>query len=148
MYAQRRPGIICISSLSPLEQFLDKGVAGALPVSDGLRRQCRSVAAAELENIAALMEAEPMGLQFGLLLATEPSGTYKILRSRDRANLVVNPFRPDASPAATAGVAMITGADEAVAAHQRVAELQWRESVKGGSAAARVRQLLGRNRAA
>ena len=147
MYAQRHPGIICIASLGPLEQFLEKGIAGSLPLSEGLRRQCRIVAAAELENIAALMEAEPMGLQFGLLLATEPSSSFSILRSRDHASLVVNPFRPDASPAAAAGVTMITGADEAVAAHQRVAETQWRESVKGAAAAARVRQLLGGNRA-
>ena len=28
---------------------------------------CRDVAVTEVENMAALMEAEPMGLQFGLL---------------------------------------------------------------------------------
>jgi hypothetical protein len=37
---------------------------------------------------------------------------------------------------------MITGADEAIAAHQRVAEAQWREALKGAAAAARVRQLV------
>ncbi len=45
------------------------------------------------------------------------------------------------------GVAMITGADEAIAAHQRVAEAQWREALKGAVAAARVRQIIGSNRA-
>ena len=63
-------------------------------------------------------------------------------RSRDRAILAVNPFRPDSSPAAANGVAMITGADEAIAAHQRVAEALWREALKGATGAARVRQLL------
>jgi hypothetical protein len=37
---------------------------------------------------------------------------------------------------------MITAADEAVTAHQRVAEAQWRASLKGAAAAARVRELL------
>ena len=33
-------------------------------------------------------------------------------------------------------------ADEAVAAHQRVAELAWRDALKGAAAAARVRELI------
>ena len=40
------------------------------------------------------------------------------------------------------GVAMITGAEDAVAAHQRVAEIAWREAVKGSAAADRVRALV------
>ncbi len=73
-----------------------------------------------------------MGLQFGLLPPAEPSGSFKILRARDRATLAINPFRADSVPARAAGVAMITGADEAIAAHQRVAEAMWREALKGG----------------
>jgi 3,4-dihydroxy-2-butanone 4-phosphate synthase len=42
-------------------------------------------------------------------------------------------------------IAMITGADEAIAAHQRVAEAQWRESLKGAAAATRVRQLIAQH---
>jgi hypothetical protein len=37
---------------------------------------------------------------------------------------------------------MITGADEAVAAHQRVAESMWREAVKGPAAAQELRTIL------
>ncbi len=92
------------------------------------------------------MEAEPMGLQFGLLPASEPTGSFKILRARDRATLAVNPFRPDTLPPAPSGVAMITGADEAIAAHQRVAEAQWREALKGAAAAARVRDMVEASR--
>jgi hypothetical protein len=40
---------------------------------------------------------------------------------------------------------MITGADEAIAAHQRVAEACWREAVKGPAGAAKLRQLIGTN---
>jgi hypothetical protein len=89
------------------------------------------------------METEPMGLQFGLL-AGSPSRVreFKILRARDRVSLAVNPFRPDTHPGAQTGVAMITGADEAIAAHQRVAEASWREAIKGPSGACGLRQLL------
>ena len=148
MYAMRKPSIICMISVARLQQFLESGVAGAVQMSDRARMMCRQVAAAEVENIANLMEAEPMGLQFGLIPANDPSGSFKILRARDRASLAVNPFRTDTHPNGPAGVAMITGADEAIAAHQRVAEAQWREAVKGTTAAARVRQLVGANRAA
>ena len=148
MYAMRKPSIIAMISLSRLQQFLQTGVAGSVELSDRARRGCRQVAAAEVENIAVLMESEPMGLQFGLLPAVEPTGGFKLLRARDRASLAINPFRSDGAPNAASGVAMITGADEAIAAHQRVAETLWRDALKGASAAARVRQLLGDNRAA
>jgi hypothetical protein len=110
--------------------------------SDSLRQRARAVARTEMENIANLMEAEPMGLQFGLLSGVEPSGQFQILRARDRAMLAINPFRSDTIPHMQAGVAMITGADEAVAAHQRIAEAMWREAVKGPAAAQELRNLL------
>ena len=131
MYNLRKPGIICMISANRLQHFLETGIAASMQLSDRTRRLCRQVAAAEVENIAALMEAEPMGLQFGLLPVTELTGSFKILRARDRASLAVNPFRPDSPPGTVSGVAMITGADEAIAAHQRVAETQWREALKG-----------------
>jgi transcriptional regulator with XRE-family HTH domain len=148
MYGIRRPSIIAMISAPALRRFLEVGVAGDLQLSDRLRRACRDVAATEVENISNLMEAEPMGLQFGLLSGAVPSSSFKLLRSRDRASLAVNPFRADTHPAAETGVAMITGADEAIAAHQRVAEANWREATKGAAAASRVRQLLAAARAA
>lgn len=151
MYNIRKPGIINMIPAARMRQFLDIGIAPAITPasaqSDRMRRLCRQAAAAELLHVADMMEAEPMGLQFGLLPTAEPSGSFKILRSRDRATLAVNPFRADAAPGGTIGVAMITGADEAIAAHQRVAEALWREAVKGPAAAAAVRELVKAARA-
>ena len=141
-YQQRRPGIIAIISEAAIRVFLEQGVLGAAPLPDALRAKCRDVAAGEIENIAELMDAEPMGLQFGLLGDGEISSGFSILRAADRATLAVNPFRADGLPTSQTGVAMITGADEAVIAHQRVAEAMWRDSTKGKAAAARVRELL------
>ena len=142
MYAIRKPGIINMIPAARMRQFLDTGIAPGIPVSERMRRLCRQAAAAELLHIADMMEAEPMGLQFGVLPIAEPSGTFKILRARDRATLAINPFRADTAPSAALGVAMITGADEAIAAHQRVAESLWREAIKGPTAAGVVRELI------
>ncbi len=142
MYQMRRPGIIAIISAASIQRLLDIGIAASVPVSESLRRRCRQVAAIEVENIAAMMETEPMGLQFGIMTATEPTGAFKVLRSRDRATLAINPFRADGLPGTQTGVAMITGADEAIATHQRVAETMWRESAKGMSGAGHIRRML------
>jgi transcriptional regulator with XRE-family HTH domain len=145
MYAQRRPSIICILTSSGVTALLAGGVASGLATSERVRRVCRLAARAEVERIADLMETEPMGLQFGLLGRTEPTGAFTLLRGRDRASLAVNPFRPDAAPTGSPGVAMITAADEAVGAHQRAAEGLWREALKGAGAAAKLRALLAQH---
>ncbi len=142
MYGMRRPSIIAIISVAAVQRFLETGVAGSVNVSDRIRRICRQVAETEVDNIASLMDSEPMGLQFGLLAGAEPSSAFQILRARDRANLGINPFQTDTHPSGQTGVAMITSADEAIAAHQRVAEANWREAIRGPAGAARLRQML------
>jgi transcriptional regulator with XRE-family HTH domain len=142
MYGLRRPGIICIVPLQAVRRLLETGIAPGLAVSERVRRMCRQLAEAEIENMAALMEAEPMGLQFGLLTSHEPSSLFVVLRARDKVSLAINPFRADTPPSGQTGVAMVTSADEAIAAHQRVAESSWREALKGAAGATRLRQLL------
>ncbi|MFL5257699.1 MAG: helix-turn-helix domain-containing protein [Rhodopila sp.] len=142
MYAMRRPTIIAMISLPAVQRLIETGITGGANASDRVRRICRDVAITEVENIASLMEAEPMGLQFGLLAGPPPTTSFKILRARDRVSLAINPFRTDTHPGVQSGVAMITGADEAIAAHQRVAEANWREAIKGPAGAARLRQML------
>jgi hypothetical protein len=109
---------------------------------ESLRIQNRLLARTEMERIAAQMETEPMGLQFGLLTSAEPTSGFVIVRGRDRATLGVNPFRVDCMPLQQTGVAMITGADEAVASHQRVAESLWKEALRGPAAAAELRRMI------
>jgi transcriptional regulator with XRE-family HTH domain len=142
MYVMRRPTIIAMISLPAVQRLIDAGIVGGSHGSERVRRICRDVAMSEVENIAGLMEAEPMGLQFGLLIGAPPTSSFKILRARDRVSLAINPFRTDTHPGVQTGVAMITGADEAIAAHQRVAEASWREAIKGPAGAARLRQML------
>ena len=133
-------------SVVRLQAFLRSGIAPDLELGERTRRQCRLTAAAEVEAMAALMDAQPIGLQFGVLRGPEPSGGFVLLRGRDRATVAINPFRPDERPDSASGVAMITAADEALAAHQRVAEAQWREALKGAAGAAKLRELVAENR--
>jgi len=147
MYQQRRPSIIAIMTVGSLRRFLELGVGGAVLMSERMRTQARDVAASECETIATLMETEPMGIQLGLIAGAEPNGNFKILRNRERAHLAINPFRLESHPTAQTGVALITGADEAVAMHQKVAEGLWREALKGATAAAKVRELVAAVRA-
>jgi transcriptional regulator with XRE-family HTH domain len=142
MYRMRRPAIIAMLSTNAITRLLQQGIGQGMLRSEALRYRARVVARAEIENIANLMEAEPMGLQFGLISSGDPSGQFQILRARDRATLAINAFRSDTIPHMQAGVAMITGADEAVAAHQRVAESMWRDAIKGPAAASRMREIL------
>jgi transcriptional regulator with XRE-family HTH domain len=141
MYAARKPSIIGILTVASIQKFLAEGVAGSAIVSDRLRAAAREVAQREMELVANLMESEPIGLQLGLMANGESNGPFVLLRSRERATLAINPFPSDAPPTTQSGVAMITGAEDAVAAHQRVSELAWREAIKGAAAAERVRAL-------
>ncbi|MSP05723.1 MAG: XRE family transcriptional regulator [Acetobacteraceae bacterium] len=142
VYAMRRPNIIAMISTGTVQHFLEAGIGGGIGVSERARRICRNAAQQEIEHIAGLMESEPMGLQFGLLTGQEPTSRFKILRSRERASLAINPFRADTHPGNQTGVAMITSAEEAINAHQRVAENAWRTAVKGPAGATRLRQLV------
>ncbi|MFC7474752.1 helix-turn-helix domain-containing protein [Dankookia sp. GCM10030260] len=142
LYQQRRPSIIAILSEASLRRLLEDGVAHGLAGTERSRARGRAAAAAELENLASLMEAVPIGLQIGLKEGPEPTGGFIVLRGRERAHVVASPFPPDSGPAVGTGVAMITAADEAVGLHQRVAEAAWRDALKGSAAAGRVRALL------
>lgn len=142
MYAARRQNIIALVTMPGLRRFLEVGVAGSLPVSERVRALGKTAARTEVAAIATNLETEPMGVQFGILPDIEPTGQFTILRTRERASIGINPFQPDGHPAAPIGVAMVTGADEAVAAHQRAAEAAWRLALKGPAAGERIRALL------
>ncbi|MGG5808228.1 helix-turn-helix domain-containing protein [Falsiroseomonas sp. CW058] len=142
LHAARRPTIIAILGEGALTRLLQGGVAAGLPVPERTRQRCLAAARTEAEAIAAMMESVPIGVQLGLASGVEPSGGFMVLRGRERAHVVASPFAADTPPNAGLGVASITAADEAVAAHQRVAESAWRDALKGAAAAARVRDLI------
>ncbi len=144
-YEQRQPTIIALVSVDAVERMVQNGLSHGLPPDPALERRCRDVAAAEIERLAGLLDTPPMGYQVGLLRQGENTGSFRIMRQRDRSMLAVNPFRPAASLLRQTGVAIVTGAAEAVAAHQRVAELLWKTSIKGQEGAAILRRLVSKH---
>ena len=142
LHQSRRPSIIGILGESALMRLLRDGVAAGIPVPERTRQRCIIAARTEAEAIATMMESVPIGVQLGLAADVEPAGSFMVLRGRDRAHVVASPFPADTPAQGGIGVASITAADEAVAAHQRVAEAAWRDALKGAAAAARVRELI------
>ena len=142
LHSARRPTIIAILGEGALTRMLREGIAAGQSVPERTRQRCLAAARTEAESIAAMMESVPIGVQLGLAASVEPAGTFMVLRGRDRAHVVASPFAPDTPPQGGIGVSSITAADEAVAAHQRVAETAWKEALKGAAAATRVRELI------
>jgi transcriptional regulator with XRE-family HTH domain len=142
LHASRRPTIIAILGEAAIARMLKEGVAPGVQVPERTRQRCLAAARSEIEAVAAMMESVPIGLQLGLASGVEPAGTFIVLRGRDRAHVVSSPFPADTPPQSGLGVSSITAADEAVTAHQRVAEAAWRDALKGPAAAARLRELI------
>ena len=141
-YEQRQPTIIALISVDAVERMLSPAATHDLQADSALERRCRDAAVAEVERLMHLLEAPPMGFQVGLLRGGDNTGTFRIMRQRDRSMLAVNPFRPNPSLLRQTGIAIVTGGAEAVAAHQRVAEQLWKTSIKGNEGAAILRRLV------
>ncbi len=141
-YAQRRPTIIAVLGESAVTAFLAGGVAAGLEVPSPLRARCREAARQEVLALATLMDAMPLGLQIGLARGPQPAAPFLLLRGRDRAHVITSPLAPELMAQSAIGVSGVTAADEAVVAHQRIAEAVWRDAAKGPEAAERLRALV------
>lgn len=142
LHQSRRPSITAVLCEGALRRLLVGGVCAGIAMPERTRLRCLSAARAEAEAIANLMDTVPIGVQLGLAPTTDPSGSFMVLRGRERAHVCSNIFPPDTPPWGGLGVGMVTAADEALAVHQRVAEAAWRDALKGAAAAERVRELL------
>lgn len=141
-YHIRKPTVIAILTTISIQKFLSEGIAPTAQTSAGLRDEARQAARHEMELLANLMESEPIGLQFGVMTKGEPNGPFALFRARDRASLAINPFPTDALPSTPSGIAMITNAEDAIAAHQHASEQVWPATLKGAAAAQHIRNLI------
>lgn len=138
LYQQRRPPITAILEDTAVVRLLDEGIAGAAD-----RPQAgRAAARAEIAHLAALAEDLPIGVQIGVLGGQCLSSPFEVIRTKERVHVCATPFAADAPPSLALGVAMVTSAEEAVSAHQRIAEQAWNAARKGKDAAERLRDLL------
>jgi transcriptional regulator with XRE-family HTH domain len=140
-FQTRRPNIVAIIPAETVARFIRRAPTTRFTPSPRLRKRMLEAAVSEMNTIANLMEAEPIGFQFGLLTNEMPITRFTVLRSRERAQIAINPFRSDAHPTQV-GCVMITSAEEAIGAHQRVAEICWRDALKGSVGAQKLRSLI------
>lgn len=145
IYRARQPGIVNLIAAHELDSLLRNGLVGRSDLSEDVRRTRRREACAELAHFAAMMEAEPIGVQLGVVPDTLPHTGFQIFRQPDRHLLVTSPFRLGEQPNVRVGVAMITAAPEALALHQKSAEEMWRRALKGTAAARFMRDLIRRH---
>jgi len=136
LYQQRRPPITAILEEAAVERLLAAGIG-----TSG-RPAAQAAARAEIASLAALAEALPIGVQIGVLGTQSVTAPFELIRTRQRVHVCATPFPVDAPPGGALGVAMVTSAEDAVAAHQRVAEQAWNAARKGPDGAQRLRALL------
>lgn len=141
-YEARRPAIINLMSALDIDRLLRSGFVGRPFISDRDIKERQRRARAEIEHFAKLMEAEPMGIQIGLVTGTLPHAGFQIFRSGERKTLSISPFRLGEQPNIRLGVAMITENHEAVALHEAVVDEMWRSALKGREAAIYLRELI------
>ncbi len=143
-YRERRPGILNLISGAEIDRFLRNGLVGRLDLTEAVLAERRARARAEAEHLAGLMEAQPIGVQIGIVPGTLPHASFQIFRQPDRKILTLSPFRLGEQPNVLGGVAMITSAPEALSLHQRAVEDMWRRAVKGPDGARLLRDLIAR----
>jgi len=141
-YDQRRPAIVNLMSALDIERLLRSGFVGRPFVSNAHIRERRERARAEIMHFVELIEAEPIGIQIGIVTGTLPHTGFQIFRSGDRKTLSISPFRLGEQPNIRLGVAMITENPEAVSLHEQVVEEMWRHALKGREAADYLRELI------
>ena len=144
-YATRRPAIVHLISAPEIIRFLQSGLVGRPDLPEGIRKERRNLARAEVRHFARTIEEEAIGVQIGIVPETLPHTGFQILRQPDRQVLVLSPFRLGAEPNVRVGVAMITSAPEALMLHQRAAENMWLRALKGAIAVKFLRDLLSRH---
>ena len=145
-YRRRQPAIVNLIAASEISRFLINGMVGRFDLPDKLRRERRSLARAEVEHFASIMQDGPIGVQIGIVPETLPHTGFQIFRQPDRQLLSLSPFRLGEEPNVRVGVAMITSAPEALALHHKAAEGMWQRALKGGAAADYLRKLIARHK--
>jgi transcriptional regulator with XRE-family HTH domain len=139
-FRARKPSIVNLISSAEIERFLRDGPLGREHLPEKTRRERRLQARTEVAHLADMLEDEPIGVQVGIVPETLPG--FQIFRQPDRQLLSLSPFRLGERPNIRVGVAMITGAPEALELHQKTVSEMWRRALKAEPAAKFLRQLM------
>ncbi|MFM0258132.1 helix-turn-helix domain-containing protein [Paraburkholderia sediminicola] len=141
-YMRRRPNIVNLISADQISRFLSTGLLGRRDLPEDVRRERHELARGEMEHLAALLDADDLGMQIGLVTDTLPLAGFQIFRQADLKYLTISPFRLGEQPNIRVGVAMLTSAPEALKLHEKIVKESWKTAMKGADAADYLRNLL------
>lgn len=144
-FASRQPSMIVLLTVEEVDRLLTTGLGAGIALEGELAERARRVTIREIEAMVGLLKAPPMDFQIGIVRDADVNANFSIMRQRDRSMLAINPFPADGALLRRTGVAVVTGAAEAVTSHQRVAEALWRNAIKGEAAAALLGEVLDRH---
>jgi transcriptional regulator with XRE-family HTH domain len=142
VFRARQPGLINIMPLGDLERYLANGLGGSPDLPYAARNARRREALREVERMAGLLAAPPMGVQIAITPRPLPTAGFQILRTGVRRMLVTSPFRVGEPLNLRYGVAMFTEDSEAVRIHENLAQRLWETALKGGKAVDALNKLL------
>lgn len=140
-YRQRQPAITNVLSLPELVRFAETGL-GEDPQDARARAAQRGMARRELQTIAGLLEAPPIGVQIGILFDELPATSFSVIRGHTSTTALVSPFRLGARLNVWRGIGMISNDPTSVALHSGLARDLWKETVTGSKAAHYIRSKL------
>jgi transcriptional regulator with XRE-family HTH domain len=141
-YRRRLPSLVGLVSRPEIERFARNGFIGAFGLPAEERRERRRVARAEVENVIAILENPPLGVQIGLLADAIPNITFQLFRQPGRTVLAMSPFRLGDFPNVSTGVGMFTHSPEPVELYEEMTRTLWDGALKGTEAAAYLRRIL------
>ncbi len=125
----RRLSVVNFIALPDIDRFLQLGAIGRFDLAPAVIRERRMIARREVENIIAILAAEPMGVQIAVVDEVLPSITFQIFRSGTRTALGLSPFRLGGDlPNLESGVGMLTAAEEPVRLYEEMCNSLWQRA--------------------
>lgn len=143
---RRRLSVVNFVNVLEIERWLKLGVVGRFGLPPGEQERRRRAARQEVEHLIALIEAEPMGVQIGLIEETLPNITFQLFRREDRTLLGLSPYRLGGElPNVRSGIAMLTADEQPVRLYEQLSEDLWSRARKGLEAGAALRTVVERS---
>jgi transcriptional regulator with XRE-family HTH domain len=145
-WRQRRLSVVNFITIPEIDRFLQLGAIGRFGLPAEVVEQRRAIARAEVENVLKILIEEPMGIQIAIVEEPLPNITFQLFRSTEKTSLALSPFRLGGElPNISAGVAMLTAAEEPVRLYEKIADDLWKKAHKGARAADALQAALDRS---
>ncbi len=142
---KRRLSVVNFVNVLEIERWLKLGVVGRFNQPEEQEKR-RHAARTEVEHLIAMIEAEPMGVQIGLIEETLPNITFQLFRTGQQTLLGLSPFRLGGElPNVRSGIAMLTADEQPVRLYEQMADELWARALKGNEAGAALRAVVERS---